>query len=276
MVQSDCPTCWRQKNLASGTFTDYCEVISPLLPANEHFSEAHLDGGELFARSELDLDTEAKTPKPKPNPVADADCKCGTEYGFYCGSRILSPEYKNDSTSLSGRCKPDTRYFCTDDAASSQGPALIFSEDQCRSGTHCLINGQGSDFCGSPKAKTARQERELVTEFEHEVFQHRRVSREKSNATNNQVIGRGELAPANRLPDCTCGRSSGWFCGNRASKKAKKNEHRLLTGNCTAGALYHCGESNSTSPLSATLLDNPCAGGKCYQSVEVGFDTCHH
>lgn len=92
-------------------------------------------------------------------------------------------------------------------------------------------------------------------------------------------IGLGEdfAEVPTRSPVCTCGKDSGFFCGDRAIDATKKNEHRTLTGNCTADALYYCRYSDSAYPQAAAVRHGPCRGmGKYYQSVETGFDSCHH
>jgi hypothetical protein len=221
-------------------------------------------------RKELDLQAGAKKPKPKPNPVPDPNCKCGSGYGWYCGNRIIVTEFKNDSKSLSGKCIPDTRYFCDDNQAATGGPALIYDEDQCSSGAQCLINEQGSDYCGSPRGNRFVREADEEAVAEH---------RSAPETAQDHAVLREEFTPeaaTNPLAVCTCGPQAGDFCGERVLKEAKKNEHRFLTGDCTLSARYRCDTWKSTSPLPAKALQDNCERGKCYQSAQPGWDFCHH
>lgn len=204
----------------------------------------HPDGlGEDYCKGPDTVTIVAKREKlvPEATSLPVPDCRCSSETGLFCGKQAT---LEGSGKFLTGDCTVNSIYYCPPQAAQSKNWALI--SNPCSHG-HCVMNGVGGDYCKLPDTTFAERE---------------------------------EVVPAtatNPLPVCTCGKDSGYFCGDRATAAIKKNEHRALTGNCTTGPLYYCDDSNLTSPQMAKLWESTCSGsGKCYQSVETGYDSCHH
>lgn len=72
---------------------------------------------------------------------------------------------------------------------------------------------------------------------------------------------------------CTCGSSTGHFCGERASIKG--GENNTISGNCTTNNLYYCSLWAVKTGGLADAVQSPCWDKICYQSTELGYDDCN-
>lgn len=199
-----------------------------------------------YNRTGIDSCTSTKAEREELLPEADKvtpelpiQCTCGTSPGHFCGERA-GGKYESP---ISGNCNATSLYYCSPWAAKTHGLADAVQmpcwTDKCYQ--YNKYNNTGIDSCTPVKLKRE----ELAS----------------------KIIEATSPPPA----PCTCGPSTGHFCGERSSGTG---EHKPMIGDCNATSLYYCSPWAAKTNGLADAVQSPCWTNICHQSTQLGYDSC--